>query len=70
MWQTQLINLYAETNLFLGEEYISQEASYTARQSYTRVNLHKPVNEKLFLLDSQKLWFLPHKTQNLCLKKI
>ena len=32
------------------------------------LNLQKPVSEKKISLDSQKMWFLQNKTQNLCLK--
>ena len=39
----QLIKNYAETNLLIDNEYLSQEAFYTAQQSSRRVNSQKPV---------------------------
>ena len=37
----RLIKNYAETTLLIDEEYVSQEASYTAQQSSRRVNSPK-----------------------------
>ena len=37
----QLIKSYAETNLLIDEEYVSQEAFYTAQQSSRRVKSPK-----------------------------
>ena len=48
---------------------ISQEASYAVQQSLSKVKSPKTsINEKKFSLDSQLMWFLLYKTQNLCLK--
>ena len=40
-WLFQLIKNYAETILLIDEEYVSQEAIYTAQQSSRRVNSPK-----------------------------
>ena len=40
-WFFQLIKNYAETILLIDEEYVSQEATYTAQQSSRRVNSPK-----------------------------
>ena len=51
----QLLKNYAETTLLIDEKFILQEASYTAHLEL--LNLQKPVQEKIFLLDSQERWF-------------
>ena len=45
----QLIKNYAETILLIDEENVPQEASYTAQQSFSRVESAKPcLRENIF----------------------
>ena len=54
----QLIKNYAETTFLIDEEYISQEASYTARQNSSRVKSPKIWVNGLKIVFNQRFWVL------------
>ena len=62
----QLIKNYAETTLLIGKKIISQEASYTARQSLRRIKSATNCANCLKFVFKQRFWVLKSKNHIDC----